>query len=270
MIDEQAIFKQFHLFRTAIDASRQESTWRQEANKLHTFLKPEYQKAPKGMIELFWRLHENWLAIPEEKRWHSGNQRDADHIHRAIVNASAYEDPIAIDFANQLMIHWNELYKEDTAMFLAKAENTSSVPFLIEALKADDYAVVRKVGYALGAIKDKRAEKPIIEIVDRYDIDWVYSDDENKTLLFDGREDFECAVIRENLFSALCLLNTPKARKKVLATAMGDRELRIQMRCLRFLIREAADLAPTYLSQLVDSPIEEVAQFAKENLEKLN
>ncbi|MCA9932402.1 MAG: HEAT repeat domain-containing protein [Ardenticatenaceae bacterium] len=228
----------------------------QENKKTNMFLKTTFQKNPQLILNLFWKSYKTWIQLPEQERHKS--PRYSDKLLWTIIDTPTKE---AIDTACQIMIESEDLYKETVARFLGDSKNPKAVPYLIEALKSDDYNVVSKSALALGDIGDSRAEPYLLEIVDKYNNDEVYSD---------GRIDDSYPIIRYNTFNALCLLNTPAARKKILQSLFHDRDIGIQQRAIRYLVAEMQMEAVPYLEKLSESNHEEIATLARNYLEKLD
>ncbi|MCA9931410.1 MAG: HEAT repeat domain-containing protein, partial [Anaerolineales bacterium] len=147
-----------------------------------------------------------------------------------------------IEMACRLMVHPDHAYQEASARFLYDAKDPVAVPYLIEALQSDDYGVIRESALALGNIGDPRAEPHLLELVARYDNDETYSDD---------RLDDAYPIIRASAFTALCLLNSASARKKILESVFYDRDKAIQQRAIRYLIMEYPEEAMSYLEELM-------------------
>lgn len=232
---------------------------------LWDFLKANFQNYPEEIIDLFWSEYNDWIArLGNDPRVQI---RYANCLHGVILGSPPNTDQAVIDFASQLMVQPKDLFKEDTARYLKKVKACSAVPYLIQALETGDYSVVNESGYALAAIQDERAEDPIINIIKRYDVDLIYHD-EDKLEFFDNRADYECVIIRHNLFNALCLMKTPKAHQKVIDTVLkGDRSYAIVERGMRYIASLPKDDAEAIFYQLLDSPSKKVREFATENLE---
>lgn len=228
----------------------------QEEKNLALLLQATFQKNPQLILNLFWKSYKEWIQLPEQERHKS--PRYSDKLLWTIIDTSSAE---AVDIACQIMIESEDFYKEEAARFLGDSKNPKAVPYLIEALKSDDYNVVSKSALALGEIGDSRAEPYLLEIVEKYNNDEVYSDD---------RLDDSYPIIRYNTFNALCLLNTPAARRKILQSLFHDRDIGIQQRAIRYLVAEMQMEAAPYLEKLSKSNNEEIATLARNYLEKLD
>ena len=224
-------------------------------DELLTFLLNAYQEDPQLMVNLFWKYFDSPKSIsnsPESKK-----APYVVYLFSAIVE---YPDPLSIEMACQLLVHSDSSYDEDSARFLYDAKDPVAVPYLIEALKSDDYGVVREAALALGNIGDSRAEPHLLEIVEMYDNDEVYSDD---------RIDDAYPIIRYNTFIALCLLNTPAAQDKILQSIYYDRDRDIQERAIRHLVSEMPIEAVPYLEELSTQGDEHISNMARQYLKKL-
>ena len=143
-----------------------------------------------------------------------------------------------------MLVKTDNLYKEGSARLLGDIKDPVAVPYLIEALKSEDYSVVSESALSLGAIGDARAEPYLLEIVDRYNNDKIYYDDDPNDDMY--------PIIRSNVFNALCLLNTSEARQKILQSLFHDRDKGIQLRAIRYLVAEMPTEATPYLEELVN------------------
>ena len=216
-------------------------------DELLTFLLDAYQEDPQLMVNLFWKYFDSPKSIsnsPESKK-----APYVVYLFSAIVE---YPDPLSIEMACQLLVHSDSSYDEDSARFLYDAKDPVAVPYLIEALKSDDYGVVREAALALGNIGDSRAEPHLLEIVEMYDNDEVYSDD---------RIDDAYPIIRYNTFIALCLLNTPTSNEKIIESVFGDRDKGIQQQALRHLIIVKPDVAMPYIEELMITQPETISSL---------
>jgi HEAT repeat protein len=218
---------------------------RLEHRKLTEYLNGLFQQDTDGMLDLFWQLFREERGVYEE-------------IFLAIIDVPC---PEAIRLASQIMVESNEHLREEAAKFLYDVKDPETLPYLIEALKSKDYNVVSKSVLALGNIGDSRAEPYLLEIVDRYNTDEAYSDD---------RIDDAYPIIRSNTFDALCLLNTPSSRQKILQSLFHDRDIGIQQRAIRYLVAEMPMEAPPYLEELCKHSNEEIATLAKDYLAELS
>ncbi len=216
-----------------------------EHRKLTQFLQRLFQQDKQQMLDLFWQL------FREERG-------DYEEIFLAIIDVPS---PEAIQLASQIMVESNDHLREEAARFLDDAKDPVAVPYLIKALKSEDYNVVSKSALALGNIGDPSAEPYLLAIVDKYNNDEVYRDD---------RTDDAYPIIRKNTFDALCLLNTTAARQKILQSLFHDRDISIQLRAIRYLVAEMPTEAIPYLEELSKHGNQEIARLAQHYLEKLN
>jgi HEAT repeat protein len=218
---------------------------RLEHRKLTQQLQKLFQKDRQRVLDIFWQL------FREERGYY-------EELFLAIIDTLS---PEAIQLARQILLESNEYLREEAARFLGDSKVPTAVPELIEALKSEDYNVVTKSALALGEIGDSRAEPYLLEIVDKYDSDEVYSDD---------RLDDAYPIIRHNAFNALCLLNTSAAQQKIMQSLFHDRDIGIQLRAIRYLVAETPMEAIPYLEKLSQNSNEEVATLAKDFLEELD
>ena len=257
MIEEEEIIRTLKNYREkAISFHNNSRKQKQLDIKRDRFLQKIFQQDPQLIVNLFWNYYEKWMQFSEQERYNI--HRYSDELFWAII---ASIDQEAIEVTSKIMLKSNDLYKEEAARFLGDTREAIAVPYLIEGLKSEDYRVVSESALALGSIGDLRAESHLLEIVDRYDNDEAYSD---------APQDNTHHIIRYNTFIGLCLLNTSAARQKILQSLMHDRDTRIQLRAIRYLVAETPKEATAYLEELSKSNNDDVSTLAKEFLEELN
>jgi len=224
-------------------------------DKLLAFLLKVYQEDPQLMVNLFWKYFDL-----QKNNFHSSNDSKVPYVVYLFSAIVENPDPLSIEMACLLLVHPDSSYHEDSARFLYDAKMPIAVPYLIKALKSDDYGIVREAALALGNIGDPRAEPHLLEIVEMYDTDEVYSDD---------RIDDAYPIIRYNTFIALCLLNTPAAQGKILQSIYYDRDRGIQERAIRYLVSEMPTEAVPYLEELSNQDDESISSMVKKYLKDL-
>ncbi len=206
-------------------------------DELAQYLQSAYEENADLLVGLFWKDFEGILAQSDIPNF--SNVPYCVELFSAITNSPSSQ---GIKLACQLMIHSNRSYQEDSARFLYEARDPVAVPYLIEGLNSDDYGVVRESALALGNIGDDRAEPYLVELITKYDNNATYSED---------RLDDVYPIIRASAFTALCLLNSVGARKKILESIFIDRDKSIQQRAIRHLIMEMPDEAMPYMEELI-------------------
>ena len=243
---------------------------RLEARKLTEYIHQLFQQDRNAMVDLFWELFRSRRGPYEAIFW-------------GIVDQHT---PESIRLASHIMAEPENHLQDQAAVVLYKAKDPYAVPYLIKALEYKDYNTVSRSAVALGHIGDIKAEPYLIEIVDKYNADWVYDD---------GRIDDAYPIIRANTFNALCMLNTPAAQAKILEAVFHDRDIQIQQRAVRHLtglkekaipylekllttqpnmidhlIRALPEHSIPYLKEMSNNGNSNIAALAKEYLEKIS
>lgn len=224
--------------------------------ELAQHLHQAFQINPQLMVDLFWKYFEkpgDRSKLPDYSR-----PPYCIYIFSAITHT---QNPHAIKLACQLLVHPKPTFQEASVSFLYDIKDPVVVPYLLKILASDDYDLVSKAAAALGNIGDPRAEPHLLALVDQYDTDETYRED---------RIEDEDSIIRFNAFCALCLLNTPEARKKILQSVFHDRDIAVQQRGIRYLVAEMPTEAAPYLAKLTNHSNMRIATMAKEYLKGLN
>ena len=226
-------------------------------DKLAQYLQKAFDDDPELLVELFWREFERPV---EELQPNGYGQTPPYYIN---FNSAIFSkiNPYGIELACQLLQHSRSTLKEDCARYLYGAKDPIAIPYLVEALKSHDYGIVREAALALGNIGDPKAEPYLLDLVDKYDNDEIYSED---------RIDNAYLIIRSSAFNALCLLNTLGAQRKILETLFYDRDISFQERAIRHLVSEMPEQATPYLEQLTRHENQRIATVAQEFLKQLN
>lgn len=216
-----------------------------EEDRLLTKLNQLFLENEQDTIDYFWELFKS-------------NSGDYERIFLGITRSYTQN---AIKVASEILLENNNQLKETAAYYLYDSNSEFAVPYLIQALNSEDYNVVSNSALALGNIGDSRAEDALIKLVDKYNNDLTYSDRQ----LDEGPP-----VIRQNVFNALCLLKTEKAKIKIYESLFDDRSLQIQLRAIRFLHTDQPEDTKQILNQLINHAQPEVSTLAQNYLEELN
>lgn len=226
-------------------------------DKLAQYFQKAFDDDPQLLVKLFWRDFER----PEIELQPNSYGHIPPYYHYFILAILNKPNPYGTELACQLLRHPKQERHEDCARYLYDAKDPIAIPYLVEALKSADYGIVREAALALGNIGDPKAEPYLLDLVDKYDNDEVYSED---------RIDNAYLIIRSSAFNALCLLNSPGAQRKILETLFYDRDISIQERAIRHLVSAMPEQAIPYLEQLTKHKNQRIATVAQEFLEQLN
>lgn len=227
----------------------------EEVDELNHYIHTAFQQSPNSVSNLFWKLFHEYHEHPKQYNWKEPLY--FERIFWGIISQPTIE---SIKLTNQIMAEPYNHLQEHAAVFLGEAKSPLSVPYLINALKSDDYNIVSRSAIALGEIGDTRAMAPLLKIVEDYNADWVYDDD---------RIDDAYPIIRSNAFTALCMLNTPEAQQKILES-LDDRDLGIQGQAIWYLSTKMPEVARQYLKDLSKHHNDYIASRAKECLQQLD
>ena len=226
-------------------------------DKLAQFLQKAFDDDPQLLVKLFWMDFER----SEIELQPNNYGQIPPYYHYFILAILNKPNPYGTELACQMLRHPKQERHEDCARYLYDAKDPIAIPCLIEALKSDDYGIVREAALALGNIGDPKAEPYLLDLVDKYDNDEVYRED---------RIDDAYLIIRSSAFNALCLLNSPGAQRKILETLFYDRDISIQERAIRHLVLNMSEQAIPYLEQLTGHSNQRIAKVAQEFLDQIS